>query len=132
MHKPTVTGIHATLAPANDPPPKSFVWGLLKSGDCTMFEGARLTVFPNHRAYFSAVVTSSDDNDAWLTWLHLRDAANHELGMIEADFGDPDDSNKFVKDLPDHTQQYPWNAVGEFWGPYDFNMIAGAVMDYHC
>src|SRR5437764_777829 len=129
MDRPTITEVHATLVPAGVET-KNFFWGNLRSGDCTM-SNARWTLDSDGNAYFDGVVTSSDDNDAWLMWLHLRDSANHELTMVYAN-DDPSDRYKFVKDLPDHTQQYQWNASGQLVWPGDFNMIAGAVMDYHC
>ncbi|MGH3669847.1 MAG: DUF6294 family protein [Pseudonocardiaceae bacterium] len=40
---------------------------------------AHWTLDSEGNAYFDGVVTSSDDNDAWLMWLHLKDYNNGEL-----------------------------------------------------
>ncbi|GAA3054502.1 DUF6294 family protein [Streptomyces glomeratus] len=94
---------------------KSFTWGTLRSGDCTMFSGARWTVYPDGTAYFRATVTSSDNHDAWLMRVRLKDANGAVLTALRnARIQDPASPTKFVKNLPDHTQRYVWTAKGNF------------------
>ncbi|MET7289632.1 DUF6294 family protein [Streptomyces sp. NPDC005573] len=105
----------AAAAPAHAPAWKSFTWGTLRKGDCTMFRGARWTVYPDGTAYFRATVTSSDNNDAWLMRARLKDADGAVLTALRnARLQDPAVPAKFVKNLPDRTQRYVWTAKGTF------------------
>ncbi|WP_434097176.1 DUF6294 family protein [Streptomyces mirabilis] len=109
---PTVGTAHATVRAEAS---KTFTWNTLHKGDCTMFSGARWTVYPNGTAYFRATVTSSDNNDAWLMRARLKDGNGAVLTALRnAAIQDPANPTKFVKNLPDHTQRYVWTAKGTF------------------
>jgi hypothetical protein len=130
MDERKITGVTARLANAGELAPKVYYWHTLTVGDCTMFDGARWTLYPGGRASFDGVVTSSDDGDAWLMWAHFTDG-NAELGMLENDHFDPTDHAKFVQNMPDHTQRYRFFATGTFNGSL-FPLIGGMYLDYHC
>lgn len=104
------------------------------AGDCTMFEGATWTLYPDGHASFDGVVTSSDDNDAWLMWVHILDGpppTGAELFMLENYDGPPDDRAEFVQNMPDHTQRYRFLATGHF-DKNLFDKVGGLRIDYRC
>ncbi len=111
---------------------KWYTWGLLRSGDCTMFEGAKWTLYSNGTASFDAVVTSGDDNDAWVIHeVRLLDAGGAVLGVMLNRYFDPEDRRKFVCPMPDSSFRYRFFAYGEF----DRNLyplIQRLNMRYHC
>ncbi|HUR09461.1 MAG TPA: DUF6294 family protein [Nonomuraea sp.] len=125
----TTAGAHAQTGAD----PKTFYWdNPQRAGDCTMFEGATWTLYPNGTAYFDAVVTSSDDGDAWLMWARLKDANGAVLGALSNPrIQDPVDRAKFVKNLPSHTQRYRWFASGSF-NPNLFSLIKRMSLSKHC
>jgi hypothetical protein len=109
---------------------KSFTWGSLQSGDCTLFSGATWTLYSDGTATFDGTVTSSDDNDAWLQWAHVQDGNHAEIGKLTNDYPGSDPT-EFSENLPDHTQQYRWFAYGNFNANW-FNYIQNMNMEYHC
>ncbi|MEV8630955.1 DUF6294 family protein [Streptosporangium sp. NPDC051023] len=113
--------------------PKVFTWNNgLRAGDCTMFQGAKWTLYPNGTATFDATVTSGDNNDAWLMWVNIQDENKAVLGrLVNNNIQDPADRSKFVMNLPDRTQRYRWFASGWF-NPAKFNLIKSLRMDKHC
>ncbi|MEV7005519.1 DUF6294 family protein [Streptosporangium sp. NPDC051022] len=111
---------------------RSFTWNTSTAGDCTMFQGARWTLFSDGTATFDGVVTSSDDNDAWLMWATIKDVNGAVLGRLtNARIQDGGDPQKFVKNLPNHTQRYRWFASGRFdYRKYD--LIKRMSLAKHC
>jgi hypothetical protein len=109
-----------------------FTWnGDLHSGDCTLFHGASWTLYSDGTASFDGTVTSSDDNDAWLMWVHVLDRNGAELGLIANASPNTPDPNEFAKNLPDHRLQYRWFASGRY--PANWYGLMGSLrMDYHC
>ena len=106
---------NATAARLTGWVPWEFTWGLIRKGDCTMFEGARWTLFPNGTANFEAVVTSGDDNDAWVIW-HV-DLVGHDgviLGSLAADHPVGGDGRKFVRNMPSSAERYRFPASATF------------------
>jgi hypothetical protein len=118
--------------PANALASKTFTWGTLRSGDCTMFENARWTVYSDGTARFDATVTSGDNNDAWLMWPRLKDA-NHAVlsGMKNANVQDRADWQKFIKNLPSSSQRYRWFASGRF-DASKYHLIKHMSLKNHC
>ncbi|MDT0467167.1 DUF6294 family protein [Streptomyces gibsoniae] len=110
-------------AAAHAPAWKSFTWGTLRSGDCTMFSGARWTLYPNGTAYFRATVTSSSNHDAWLMHVRLKDGNGAVLTALSP--------TKFVKNLPYHTQSYVWTAKGTF-DPGWYDDVRRMSLVNHC
>ncbi|MBE3012832.1 hypothetical protein IL992_27135 [Microbispora sp. NEAU-D428] len=107
---PTAGAANASASAA-----KTTVWPYdIHRGDCTLFQQAKLVLTSDGRANFEGVVTSSDDNDAWLMWLTLKDRNGAVLGSVHNDDPVPGDSTKFVKNLPNHRDQYHWFASGTF------------------
>jgi hypothetical protein len=102
----------------------------LHSGDCTLFHGATWVV-NRGTASFDGTVTSSDDNDAWLMWVHVLDRNGAELGLLTNTYPNTSDPYKFVKDLPDSSLQYRWFAYGHFPAGW-YDLIGGLRLDYHC
>jgi hypothetical protein len=85
-----------------------------RSGDCTMFHGAYWTLNSRGRLDFNGVVTSSDDNDAWLMHVTVLDRTGAVLGSVTNNHGAAPDWTKFVKNLPDHRLTYRWITDGSF------------------
>ncbi|GAA4188574.1 hypothetical protein GCM10022252_24080 [Streptosporangium oxazolinicum] len=112
---------------------RTFTWNkVMRAGDCTMFEGARWTLYSDGTATFDGTVTSGDDNDAWLMWAYLKDADNAVLGTLtNYRVQDPTDRNKFVKNLPSETQRYRWFASGRF-DARKFPLIRRMSLGKHC
>jgi hypothetical protein len=111
---------------------KTATFGEWHAGDCTRFAGATWTLYSDGTAFWDATVTSSDDNDAWLMWVHLKDGNGAELGMLEnTDHQNPNDRYEFIKDLPDHTQRYRWFGHGWF-DPSLFSLIQNMSLDNRC
>ncbi|MGS2645562.1 DUF6294 family protein [Streptosporangium sp. G12] len=113
--------------------PMSFTWSRpMTAGNCTMFEGARWTLYPSGRATFDGTVTSGDDNDAWLMWARLKDENNAVLGTLtNVDVQDRSDPTKFVQGLPSSSQRYRWFASGEF-KKHLFPLIKRMSLAKHC
>ncbi|MFJ1768294.1 DUF6294 family protein [Amycolatopsis sp. NPDC088138] len=121
-----------TAAPASTAAGIRFTWnGDLHSGDCTLFHGASWTLNPDGTASFDGTVTSSDDNDAWLMWVHVLDRNGAELGLLGNTFPNTPDGNEFAKNLPDSSLQYRWFATGHFPANW-YGLIGTLRMDYHC
>jgi hypothetical protein len=96
--------------------PWEFTWGLIRKGDCTMFEGAKWTLFPNGTATFDATVTSGDDNDAWVIWhVDLLDGNGAILGSLSSEHPIEGDWRKFVRNMPSSAERYRFRA----WGTFD-------------
>jgi CubicO group peptidase (beta-lactamase class C family) len=93
---------------------KSFTWKTQNAGDCTMFEGARWTLYPNGTAKFDGTVRSSADNDAWLMWAYFKDENNAVLGQLTNSEYQTADRGKFVKGLANDEQTYRWFASARF------------------
>jgi hypothetical protein len=111
---------------------KSFTWGTVRAGDCTMFSGARWTLYSDGTAYFDGTVTSGDDGDAWLMWARLKDSNGAVLTALRnVRFSDPTDQTKFVKGLPSSSQRYRWFAKGEF-NPDLYPLITRMSLAKHC
>ncbi|MCG5213588.1 DUF6294 family protein [Streptosporangium soli] len=111
---------------------KTFTWKTMTTGDCTMFEGARWTLYPDGTATFDATVTSGGNNDAWLMWARVKDANGAVLGSLtNANIQDPADRAKFVKNLPSRTQRYRWFASGRF-DAAKYPLIKRMSLSKHC
>lgn len=111
---------------------KTFTWKDMTAGDCTMFQGARWTLYSDGTARFDATVTSSGNNDAWLMWARVKDANGAVLGSLaNADIQDPADRAKFVKNLPSRTQRYRWFASGRF-NAAKYHLIKRMSLGKHC
>ncbi|NJP26661.1 hypothetical protein FLW53_21195 [Microbispora sp. SCL1-1] len=105
----------AGLASASTSAVKTIVWDYdIHRGDCTLFHEAKLMLTSDGKARFEGVVTSGDDNDAWLMWLTLKDRDGAVLASVYNDDPVPGDSTKFVKNLPNHRNRYRWFAYGTF------------------
>ncbi|MET0235059.1 MAG: DUF6294 family protein [Kibdelosporangium sp.] len=99
--------------------PWEFTWGLIRKGDCTMFEGAKWTLFPNGTASFDATVTSGDDNDAWVIWhVDLVDGNGAILGSLASEHPIEGDWRKFVRNMPSSAERYRFRA----WGTFDVTL----------
>jgi hypothetical protein len=123
----------AVAAQADPLSTKTFTLGQdLHAGDCTLFHGARWTLGSDGTASFDGVVTSSDNNDAYLLWVHLRDGRRAELYRLRnAALQNPRDSHEFIRNLPDHRVQYRWRADGTF-NRRDFREIRSITWEPHC
>ncbi|MFE3451604.1 DUF6294 family protein [Nonomuraea sp. NPDC059194] len=122
----------ATIGTAQAQAPKVFTWNYtMRAGDCTMFPGAKWTLYPDGTAEFDGTVTSGDNNDAWLMWAHLKDANGAVLTSLTNKHFLPSDRTKFVKNLPDRTKRYRWFAEGKFNSGW-FNLIKGMSLSKHC
>ncbi|MEU8174971.1 DUF6294 family protein [Microbispora hainanensis] len=105
----------AGAASASTSDVKTNVWEYdIHRGDCTLFHQAKLVLTSDGKARFEGVVTSSDDNDAWLMWLTLKDRNGAVLGSVYNNDPVPSGSTKFVKNLPSHRYRYRWFAYGTF------------------
>jgi hypothetical protein len=111
---------------------KSYTWNAIFTGDCVMQQGATWTLYSDGTASFDGTVGSSDGGDAWLMWMHLRDANGAELGLIQ-NYALPDPNNiyKFVQNLPNAGWQYRWFAGGTF-PAWWFNYVATMSLESHC
>jgi hypothetical protein len=110
---------------------KTISFKTMRAGDCTMFQGATWTLGSDGSARFDAIVTSSDDNDAWLMWPHLQDAYRAELGFVYNWPWPSSGHNKFVINLPHHTERYHWRPTGTF-NPRLFGAIRHMALDNRC
>ena len=111
---------------------KWYSWGLLTYGDCTMFEGARWTLYSDGNAYFDATVTSGDDDDAWLIReVRLLDSNGAVLGVLLNRYFDPEDRRKFFCNMPDSDFRYRFFAFGTFDRNL-FPLIQAMNMRYSC
>jgi hypothetical protein len=112
---------------------KVYTWNYtMTAGDCTMFQGAKWTLYPDGSATFDATVTSGGNNDAWLMWASIKDANGAVLGTLaNPRIQDPTDRAKFVKNLPDRRLRYRWFASGRF-NSAKFDMIRGVSLAKHC
>ncbi|HEV2782534.1 MAG TPA: DUF6294 family protein [Actinophytocola sp.] len=104
--------------------PWEFTWGLIRSGDCTMFEGATWTLFPNGVAMFDGTVSSGDDDDAWVIWhVDLLDRNRAILGSLANEHPTGGDWRKFVRTMPSSAERYRFRALATFdpglWGDID-------------
>ncbi|RBQ21423.1 hypothetical protein DP939_01530 [Spongiactinospora rosea] len=110
---------------------KTYYWNYdIHAGDCTMFHGTSWTLRPDGTASFYAVVTSSDDNDAWLMWANLKNSSGQYLGRLVANTH-WDDLTKFVFNLPDSSRQYVWRQNATF-NPSLYSQVASMSLDNHC
>jgi hypothetical protein len=100
-------------------------------GDCTMFHGASWTFYPNGTMDYVGTVTSSDDNDAWLMRIHVRNAAGVELGLVTNASPQSSDVTSFGKGLPDHNSQYQWVAHGTYPAAW-YSQMASIQRDNRC
>lgn len=118
----------------SDAPPKVFTWGLIRRGDCTLFEGAKWTLLSSGDAYFDATVTSGSDDDSWLIrGVALKDGNGAILTYLEH-YGpwSADHNTQFWKDLPDSSQRYRWFDHGTF-PRHLFDQVATMrLMECHC
>ncbi|MGN9843890.1 DUF6294 family protein [Nonomuraea sp. H19] len=123
----------ATAGTAQAQTPKVFTWKYdMRTGDCTMFAGAKWTLYPDGTAEFVATVTSGANNDAWLMWARLMNSNGAVMGALaNADIQDPTDRAKFVKNLPSRRYQYEWTASGEF-NYRKFSSIKRISLSKHC
>jgi hypothetical protein len=117
----TTSALVTMAGPAQAADYRSFSWGYIYAGDCTMDEGATWTLHSDGTAYFDGTVSSTDSDDAWLMWAHLKDWNHQEIGMITHSGGDP----KFVRNLNGGQR---WFAQGFFpseWYPHIGTMSMG-------
>ena len=99
-----------------DQVPWEFTWGLIRKGDCTMFEGAKWTLFPGGTATFDATVTSGDDDDAWVIWhVDLVDRNGAIMGSLATEHPIGGDGRKFVQNMPSSAERYRFRA----WATFD-------------
>ncbi|MER5321324.1 DUF6294 family protein [Streptosporangium roseum] len=112
---------------------RTFSWNSpMTAGDCTMFEGARWTLYSDGTATFDGTVTSGDNNDAWLMWARVKDANGAVLGTLtNYNVQDRSDWTKFVKNLPSKTQRYRWFASGRFNARL-YPLIKRMSLSKHC
>jgi hypothetical protein len=110
---------------------KAWSWPDLHSGDCTMFSGAKWSLYSDGTATFDGIVTSSDSGDAWLQWVHLKDANNAEFGKLVNSYPQTSDTTEFIQGLPDDRIQYHWTAYGHF-DPNWYSRIQHVSMEYRC
>ena len=112
--------------------PWEFTWGLIRKGDCTMFEGAKWTLFPNGTAIFDATVTSGDDDDAWVIWhVDMMDRNGAILGSLATEHPIGGDGRKFVQNMPSSAERYRFRA----WASFDVGLwgdIEGLKMYSSC
>ncbi|MEY9859303.1 hypothetical protein ABH935_004931 [Catenulispora sp. GAS73] len=95
-----------------------------------MFHGASWTLYSDGTAHFTGLVTSSDDNDAWLMWIDLKNSSGQWLGRLVANTN-WDDLTKFVKNLPDSSRQYWWDQWGTY-PPQLFDQTQTLTLLSHC
>lgn len=112
---------------------RTFSWNSpMKAGDCTMFEGARWTLYSDGTATFDGTVTSGANNDAWLMWARVKDANGAVLGTLtNYNVQDRSDWTKFVKNMPSKTQRYRWFASGRFNARF-YPLIKHMSLSKHC
>ncbi|MQY30494.1 DUF6294 family protein [Nocardia aurantia] len=124
-----------------DVPDKVFTWNHdIHSGDCTMFAGATWHVRYDGVAWFDGVVTSGDDNDAWLMHAQLIGANGKYLGNLIAQQPGVDDIGRFVKNLPDSSRREPWHADATYFlgdrgasgVSVVFEQLEGINLQSHC
>jgi hypothetical protein len=112
--------------------PWEFTWGLIRKGDCTMFEGAKWILFPDGTATFDATVTSGDDDDAWVIWhVDLLDANGAIVGSLATEHPVGGDWRKFVQNMPSSAERYRFRA----WATFDtalWNDIVTLKMHSSC
>jgi hypothetical protein len=112
--------------------PWQFTWGLIRKGDCTMFEGAKWTLCPDGSATFDATVTGGGDNDAWVIWhVDLLDQEGEVLGSLTTEHPVEGDRRKFVRAMPSSTERYRFRA----WATFDEGLwpdIAALKMHTSC
>jgi hypothetical protein len=107
---------NATQERLTDQVPWEFTWGLIRKGDCTMFEGAKWTLFPGGTATFDATVTSGDDDDAWVIWhVDLVDRNGAIMGSLATEHPVGGDGRKFVQNMPSSAERYRFRA----WATFD-------------
>jgi len=67
--------------------PWEFTWGVIKKGDCTMFEGAKWTLFPDGTVTRSAGTQSSWSapviDSAFSSWLFHVATVRASTGLLE-------------------------------------------------
>ncbi|RCG31311.1 hypothetical protein DQ384_11385 [Sphaerisporangium album] len=108
---------------------KKYTWNSwMSAGDCYLYPGASWTIYPNGTAQLDATVSSSDGDDAWLMWAHLKDANFAVLADIRV-YGST--STKFVKGLPVANRRYRWFAEGRF-DPALYPLIKHMSLNKHC
>lgn len=133
--RPLVTMTSRVVRPATRTAPallsKTFSWSGAHVGDCTMFDGATWTLYSDGTASFDGVVTSSDDNDAWIMHAQVWDAGTHQIGQITNANPFPDDQFKFVQNLESHQIQYRWLAPGRYPANW-FGLAAHMSMSDSC
>ncbi|GIJ50966.1 hypothetical protein Val02_78520 [Virgisporangium aliadipatigenens] len=136
---PVPDAVHSATATAQRVPASlnraagwRFTWNTMTAGDCTMFQGASWTVWDNGYADFDGVVTSSDDDDAWLMWADLKDGNGSVLTRLQtADIQNPADRTRFIKNLPDSRQTYRWFTVGQY-NNYFFQFLRRMTLYHSC
>ncbi|MGP3937449.1 DUF6294 family protein [Nonomuraea sp. KM88] len=110
---------------------KVSTFGTQTAGDCTMFEGARWTLYSDGTAEFDGKVRSSGSNDAWLMWVYLKDESGAVLGRLtNVEYQNPSDPARFVKNLP-KKQTQRWFAHGRF-DPDLFPLVKRMSLGRHC
>lgn len=113
---------------------KTFYFGTMRAGDCTMFSGARWTLTADGKASFDGTVTSSDDDDAWLMWAKIKDENGAVLGWLRHTRSNPTNLTKFVMNMPSHAEPYRWlikDTEAEF-NPELFPLIKHMSLSKHC
>lgn len=110
---------NATQERLTDQIPWEFTWGLIRKGDCTMFEGAKWTLFPGGTATFDATVTSGDDDDAWVIWhVDLVNGNGAIMGSLATEHPIGGDGRKFVQNMPSSAERYRFRA----WATFDTSL----------
>ncbi|RYE39914.1 MAG: hypothetical protein EOP24_42755 [Hyphomicrobiales bacterium] len=106
---------------------KSVTWGRLDSGDCTL-RNARLTLYSDGLADFTASVSTDDSGDVWLfRALRLLNARGEELGRI-GQFNGPRMGTEHFDYFVSRTR--PVNPL--VYSGQLFAVIARVSMVYHC
>lgn len=111
--------------------PWAFTWGRLERGHCTIFAGARWTLFPDGTAAFDGTV-AAEPGRAWVIWhVDLLDARGSVLGSLATEHPVEGDWRKFVQTMPGGADHHRFRA----WANFDAGLwddIASLRMHWSC
>jgi hypothetical protein len=106
----------------------TFTFPQLNSGDCTLYNGSQWVLNSTGGANFTGTVHSTDDNDAWLMYAHLRTGSGAQIEDITSSYTD---TNEFFYDMPNSDDSYYWQASG-FFDSGDYSIIGSMQVSYSC
>ncbi|GLY39887.1 hypothetical protein Amsp01_059100 [Amycolatopsis sp. NBRC 101858] len=93
--------------------PRAFTWGPLERGTCTMFAGARWTLFPGGTATFDGTV-AGEPGRTWVIWhVDLLDAHGTVLGSLATEHPVEGDWRRFVT-TPGGARHHRFRARANF------------------